>query len=88
MTVAETRARAGYLAARVRLEIAAVKADRAFLRWFYKRHHGIPTNGAQANRLANETSYLSAALAGAEGPLWNLDIDPDQFWHATTGGTR
>lgn len=55
---------------------AGDKADAAFLRWFTKRQAGERTNGAQASRLANETSYRSADLSIAAGRLYRLDIDP------------
>lgn len=55
------------------------KADEAFARWFSKRQSGEPTNGAQASRLQNEASYLSADLAGAALKLYALDIDPTEI---------
>lgn len=69
-----------YIEARIAYEAASDKADAAFTRYFTKLNAGEPTNGAQANRLANEASYLSADLYSAEAPLYALDIEPDEVW--------
>lgn len=52
------------------------RADAAWNRWFTKRMAGEKTNGSAAMRLANLANYASADLAGAEFPLWRLEIDP------------
>jgi hypothetical protein len=65
-----------YRELRDRFLAAEAKADAAFLRWFEKRQAGVPTNGAQANRLAADANYLSADLASAVDALYRLDIDP------------
>lgn len=52
------------------------RADEAFLRWFRKRNNGVPTNGGQANRLADEANYASADLASAQYGILSLGIDP------------
>lgn len=67
---------AEFKAAWAAFRAAEDKAEAAFLRWFNKRQAGQPTNAAQAQRLSNEASYLSADLAGAAGKLYLLDIDP------------
>lgn len=65
-----------YRVAREAFTIAADAADAAWMRWFEKTRSGTKTNGAQASRLANEASYLSADLASAEGKVWSHEVDP------------
>ncbi len=76
-TVTKEQAIENYLSVKRAYDVMADKADAAFLRYFEKLQNGERTNAAQATRLANETSYLSADLSHAEGKLWAHGIDPE-----------
>lgn len=77
-TVEESRRVEAYRKARDTYLAAQALADEAWDRWFQKRHQGIATNGAQASRLANEASYLSADLASAQDSLYSVDLTPEE----------
>lgn len=65
-----------YREVRGRYLVAMERADAAFLRWFRKREQGLASNGAAAQRLANDANYVSADLASAEIAVYKLDLNP------------
>lgn len=65
-----------YRAARDAYYAAVEREDAAFRRYFDKIQSGNPTNGAAVSRLSNRSNELSAALYSAQGPVYDLDLDP------------